>query len=328
VSKCQFKKYGWECPLEAEDGHDFCYWHQEIEGKKPNEKQLNELKSRDIRFIFLQKANLDEANLQEADLTAANLQEAKLFEANLQNAILRGTKLQGADFSGTLSNSNTYLMDANLRDANLYRSFLDSTKSLRYSIIFEDENLNEREINELRADEEIHREKKYELYQQSLEVYNKLYHFYSAEGMDFRAKHAHYRRAEVKRKLLLVKHDSLFTRKALPDTFKAVFDGLILKTLTGYGESLKRPVLISGFWIFAFAGLFKLVNGIEVTGRSIKLIDYLYLSLTTFTGLGFSNIQPNITVPCMQYLVMAESIFGVTMLALIIFVVTYQISAR
>jgi uncharacterized protein YjbI with pentapeptide repeats len=437
---CQFEKGNWKCPLDAEEGHDFCYWHREIEGKEPSNEQLNELKNTEIYFVFLQKAkllqadlekanlsfanltqahlqranlqearlykaklqeaNLERANLQEAnlkwtnlqkanltqatlqktDLLGADLQKASLFKAKLQKAVLSktkmqeanlerakmqdtnlenanlwkanlknanmrkaklylaklqnthlsGTKLQGADLSETLSDSNTYLIDANLKDANLYKSFLDSTKTLRYSIIFEDESLNEKEINEQRADEEAYREKKHALYQASLEVYNKLYHFYSDEGMDFRAKHAHYRRSEVKRKLLLVKHEKLYTRDALPDTFRSAFDRFFLKMLTGYGQNLMRPILISVFSIFAFGFIFWLLNGVAVDpeARGIQLLDYFYLSLTTFTGLGFSNVQPDITVPLMQPLIMLESVFGVTMVALIIFVITYQISSR
>jgi uncharacterized protein YjbI with pentapeptide repeats len=284
----------------------------------------------------LQKANLFSANLQDtflyganfqkANLKGADLQKADLYEAKFQKADMRGANFTDSNLSRTHFDANSLLENSILKNVNLYRSFIDSAKSLRDATIFEKEDLEEMEINEQKAEETIYRDKKYARYEVSLEVYNKLYHFYSDEGMNYRAKHAHYRRAEVKRKLLLVKHENLYTRKALPDTLKALFSRIILKNLTGHGEEIERPIGISAFWIIAFGVIFWIVDGIEVTGRSVQPIDYLYLSITTFTGLGFSNIQPDITVPCMQYLVMAESIIGVTMVALIIFVVTYQIS--
>ena len=56
-------------------------------------------------------------------------------------------------------------------------------------------------------------------------------------------------------------------------------------------------------------------------------LDYLYHSITTFTSLGYSNIQPNLAVgPWPQILVAAESVLGILLMALIIFVVTYQVS--
>jgi len=66
------------------------------------------------------------------------------------------------------------------------------------------------------------------------------------------------------------------------------------------------------------------VNGTIV---SPGWLDYLYHSITTFTSLGYSNIQPNLAVgPWPQILVAAESVLGILLMALIIFVVTYQVS--
>lgn len=410
MSKCQFKSlfrtFEWDCPLDAEESTDFCYWHQKIKGKEQIQEKLAELKGKKILFVFLQEAilmganlqkvNLENANLQEAILEGANLQEANLDEANLQKARLMGANLQEANLAGAnlqkanlgvanlqkaclgeanLQEANLELANlqeaylglanlqkacleranlqeanleeanladskmtmavfdaksrldgSNLKNANLYRSYIDFAKSLRDATIFEKEDLSERETNEQRADEEIGREKKYALYRASLEVYNKLYHFYSDEGMDFRAKHGHYRRAEVTRKLLRVRH-KWNTKEGMYDRIRSWgFDFLILKTLTGYGDSILRPILISAFCIFAFGFLFLLQKGVEVENRNVQILDYFYLSLTTFTGFGFSNVQPDITVPLMQPLIMLESAFGVAMIALIIFVITYQIS--
>ncbi|MCC4768499.1 hypothetical protein FXW07_18315 [Methanosarcina sp. DH1] len=177
--------------------------------------------------------------------------------------------------------------------------------------------------------------KKESYYERAYEVYNKLYNFHSANGNYLLKKHIHYRIGETYRKLLLA-------NGSLRNKLRAIFfDWLILKILTGYGERILNPVIISLLIIGLFTGFFYLTNGIIVTGRDTHWYDYIYMSLTTFTSLGFSNVQPNITsnttynstlvgiavsVPWPQILVMTESVLGVTMVALLIFIITYQIS--
>lgn len=162
------------------------------------------------------------------------------------------------------------------------------------------------------------------LYEASYEVYNNLYNFYIANGRLDRAAHVHYRRGEAHRKLR-------WAGGGLKNRARSIFDLLILRTLTGYGDKISRPIGLSGVIIGFFALLFYLVDGIvkNVNGESVapNWIDYLYHSITTFTSLGYSNIQPNLAAGHLpQVLVAAESGLGVLMMALIIFVVTYQVS--
>ncbi|MFA0821940.1 MAG: pentapeptide repeat-containing protein [Methanomethylovorans sp.] len=525
MASCKFERYGWKCPLEAEDRSNYCYWHQEIDKKKPTSEQLIELISQEINFVYLRKGNLYEADLrgvslieanlqganlrlaslqkasliyanlrgadlnganlqgadlleanlkganlrfanlqkvslinanlqrtdlfqadlQEADLIEANLQKADLIYAKLQGANLTEAKMEGADLKHTVFDSNSRIEEAKLKNANLHLSYIDFTKSFRNACFFEQEDLDEREINERIADsivdnsslyqykfdilfdlnkieqfvydncngigkylfyqvksenkikqvirsssdskymlysdilnffedigsttkskklkskvnnllfrEEMEHSffynsiyKKYsnfvrvssnnhflcsdvskvELYEASKEVYSKLHHFYLNEGMIFREKHAHYRRGEVDRKLLLVRHRWDSSRKGLQDGIRSwLFDWLVLKMLTGYGESILRPVLISIFWIITFGFIYMALEGVKVADRAANWFDYFYLSMTTFTSLGFADVQPNVSVIGMQPLIMAESTMGVAMVALIIFVITYQIS--
>jgi hypothetical protein len=101
--------------------------------------------------------------------------------------------------------------------------------------------------------------------------------------------------------------------------------------LTEYGDKISRPITVSSLIIGLFAALFWLSDGIvkNVNGTQVApdWIDYIYHSITTFTSLGYSNIQPNLEAGHLpQLLVAAESGLGVLMMALIIFVVTYQVS--
>jgi len=180
------------------------------------------------------------------------------------------------------------------------------------------------------------------IYEASYEVYNNLYNFYIANGRLDQAAHVHYRRGEVHRKLR-------WARGGLKNRTRSIFDLLILRALTGYGDRIGRPIFVSGLIIGLFAFLFWLSDGIVKNVNGIVMcvndtsndtvmyvnntqvapdwIDYLYHSITTFTSLGYSNIQPNLAAGHLpQVLVAAESGLGILMMALIIFVVTYQVS--
>ena len=162
------------------------------------------------------------------------------------------------------------------------------------------------------------------LYEASYEVYNNLYNFYIANGRLDQAAHVHYRRSEVHRKLRWV-------RGGWKNRARSIFDLVILRTLTGYGDKIARPIGISVLVIGLFAALFWHFDGIvkNVNGTQVApdWVDYIYHSITTFTSLGYSNIQPNLAAGHLpQILVAAESGLGVLVMALIIFVVTYQVS--
>ena len=471
MAKCKFKcrlgPRGWECPLEALPGEEYCYWHKEEEGKEPDDEKLRELKENKIYKVFLRKAKLSEKELQNAFLSFANLQEAVLSfaklqgavlsyvnlqeailtgnlqgafseHANFQRAVLLDAKLQGADLEdanlqgtsllyadleganliGVRVDSGTLLDGANLTYANLYRSYLDETKTLR-NAKFE----SEKEINEIVADflkrrnedlavlavwkikrdnskvvarllegglvryvcrgegivffdrkrgrvvripgnaenklfqrlrkrrnskeegnyveiselndliergglekylYEGSREKLKELYEASYEVYNRLYYFYIQNGEFEDALDMHYRRCEVRRKLLR-------ERDWINRLRSWMYDFFILKLLTGYGVKILRPLIASAIIILVFAFLFWLTNGIvkNVNGEIVvpDFFDYLYHSIITFTSLGYSNIQPNLAVGHIpQVLAAAESILGALMMALLIFTITYRVS--
>ena len=181
-----------------------------------------------------------------------------------------------------------------------------------------------------------------DIYEASYEVYNNLYNFYIVNGRLDQAAHVHYRRGEVHRKLR-------WARGGLRNRVRSIFDLLILRALTGYGDRIGHPIFVSGLIIGLFAFLFWLSDGIvkNVNGAVMCVndtsndtvmyvnntqvapdwIDYIYHSITTFTSLGYSNIQPNLAAGHLpQILVAAESGLGVLMMALIIFVVTYQVS--
>lgn len=166
---------------------------------------------------------------------------------------------------------------------------------------------------------------KVELYEASKEVYSKLHHFYFNEGMTFREKHAHYRQSDVDRKLLLVKN-KWNSIKGIQDRIYSLFDLLVLKMLTGYGESIFTPIFVSFLGIISFWLLFMQLEGVKVTGHAANWFEYLFFSMITFTSIGIEGVQPDLSVAGMKLAIMLESTMGIAMVALIIFVITYKIS--
>ncbi|RJS79032.1 hypothetical protein CW713_08820 [Methanophagales archaeon] len=161
-------------------------------------------------------------------------------------------------------------------------------------------------------------------YEVSYEVYNNLYYFYIQNGRLEEALRMHYRRCEVRRKLL--------REQGWINCLRSwIYDFFILKLLTGYGVGYFRPLIASLIIIPIFAFLFWLTNGIvkNVNGKMVApdFFDYVYHSVITFTSLGYSNIQPNLAAGHIPQLLAAiESILGALMMALLIFTITYRVS--
>lgn len=93
------------------------------------------------------------------------------------------------------------------------------------------------------------------LYEASYEVYNKLYYFYLQQGKFEEALQMHYRRNEVRRKLRLTKGWRSKIRAVL-------YDWLLMKTLTGYGIKIERPLIASLITITLFAFLLSSLMGL------------------------------------------------------------------
>jgi len=162
-----------------------------------------------------------------------------------------------------------------------------------------------------------------ELYEASYDVYNTLYNFYIQNGKIEEALKMHYKRCEVRRKLLRECGGINCLRSW-------IYDFLILKLLTGYGVKISRPLIASALIILVFALLFKFTNGIVkiVNGKTTPdFLDYFYHSVITFTSLGYANIQPNLMVGHIPQILSAiESCLGALMIALLIFTITYRVS--
>ncbi|RLG82307.1 MAG: hypothetical protein DRO09_00660 [Thermoprotei archaeon] len=103
-----------------------------------------------------------------------------------------------------------------------------------------------------------------------------------------------------------------------------------LKITVNYGESVKRPIILSIMTIILFALLYYTTGCLCIPGAKLTFRDCLYHSATTFTTFGFSGVQPNLTSPLKaliaQALITIEAILGVLFTTLLIFAITYQVS--
>ena len=144
MPKCKFKTeiYDgiWECPLEALPVEEYCYWHKPKDRKRPSEDQIKELREHKLLGVYLKLAYLGWAHLENADLRLANL----------KNAYLEGANLENANFYSVSINSRTNFAGARLHYANLHRSYIDQTPTLRDAELFNKDTW--MEINEIVAE--------------------------------------------------------------------------------------------------------------------------------------------------------------------------------
>jgi|GEM_PF-1882729 len=163
----------------------------------------------------------------------------------------------------------------------------------------------------------------FSFYEASYEIYNNLYNFYIANGHLDQAAYVHYRREEAHRKLRWVKGGN--------SRLRSIFDLLYMRSLAGYGDKISHSIASSSIIVMVFAFLFKFSKGVTKNVNGLPVtpdwLDHIYYSIITFLTVGDSNIQPNLAIGHLpQILVATESGLGVMMIALIIFVITYQVS--
>lgn len=178
---CEFEisvgNYYYRCPVPT---GNYCFWHEEVKGKRIDSNRIEELRNYNIQWAYLEEAKFVEknlrgvrlkyANLQKVDLRNADLRGADLLEAQLQNADLVHADLSGANLKwakvhgakfwyakligtnlyGVIADEETRFDFADLRYTNLLGSYLDRAKTLRLSKkILDNEN---KEIYEAIAD--------------------------------------------------------------------------------------------------------------------------------------------------------------------------------
>jgi len=138
-----------ECPHDAQEGMEFCIWHEEREGKELGGGDYQEL---DLEEAYLVGANLDSANMERCILTNANLEGASLEdatmtgiqakEANFSKVQMRRSNVKGsyikyANFEGAIM-ANCYLNNSDLSWVNFKKAIMTGVQLDRCSLLDSD----------------------------------------------------------------------------------------------------------------------------------------------------------------------------------------------
>ncbi len=116
---CEFEisvgNYYYRCPVPT---GNYCFWHEEVKGKRIDSNRIEELRNYNIQWAYLEEAKFVERNLRGIKLRYANLKGANLSFCDLQNAYLRNADLKGANLrEAQLQNAD--LVHADLSGVNL-----------------------------------------------------------------------------------------------------------------------------------------------------------------------------------------------------------------
>jgi len=288
TGQCHYQgKNGEHCHHDAEI-EGFCYWHDR--SKKKNEPDLIErLEKRARTGEAMVGFCLQGSCLRGIDLVNHNKKIGyQLLDSDLYHCDLRDAHLFHIDFSGSslmkanLDHAN--LNCATLKDVNLLGTQLQNTK-------MDNVDWGEKILQEIQADQSNEKSEKWDLFEQSEEIYRNLRRVTESQGL-FELSGHFFQREMVMRRYQLPRYDSKRILSKLVDLF------------CGYGEDPSRVVIFSLLTIFSFAFLYfffgitdgstNIVFALEYSWlENLKnLLNSLYFSVVTFTTLGYGDLAP------------------------------------
>ena len=249
----------------------------------------------------------------EARLDNANLHDATLVNTNLHRAFLNGTKIQRESlrYSILQDNQEDY-------EAFAYRTFSNDPPQKQAASI--ETMLNNRLIH-------------------AEQVYRSLKIAFTNDGQYAAASWAYIRERQTRRQKRSLRNARHHFQHEYPHQGRLQFlrrVGFYLKYLVlwlldwtaeltcGYGEKPMRTIALSLMVLLGFPFLYALEGGIKSTVDTMTALDYFNYSLASFTTLGFSEFEP--TTALAQTLTSLEALLGISVLALLMFVLGNRIS--
>ncbi len=312
------------------------------------------LKNADLRYANLQGVDFTRANFEGADLRDASLQESNFFQANLSYARLWRADLRRTTFnSANLLQASFYraefedteFLDANLTNTVLHRNDLSKIivrrKSLPERLVIEDYKKHSALV---RWDDppitptEWDREVIHHL-ERAKDAYRGLKTSFSNNGMYQDASWAYFRERIVERRMhglrqvMLYFGDSIQNRKFYPLQYfwlhfkhTIIWLAFLLEELTcGYGERPLRTVALAAAVIFGFVPLYWASDGIvDKSGNLLLWSDFLMYSMSTFATVNLPRF--NVINHAAELLTSLEALLGISVLALLMFVLGNRIS--
>ena len=296
---------------------------ESLKGADLSKADLNNL---DLAGIDFSGANLSRSNLRDANLLDCNLSHAELLGADLAGADLTGANLDEADLTRTnltgarlwhANLENATLIEANLTNCDLWNAKLFNVRFWRTDL------LRAFSISRDSFSKRLSRYRNtYRISEKGAlsaeEAYRSLKQYFLSHGKYNDASWASFMEKRMERSLLKQKKDPAYIPSAL------------MNLLCGYGEKPHRIILSSFFVIFFFGFLYSFLNAVQSSAEghyAMKLGDYMYYSIITFTTVGYGDFVPR-SLTAFRLLAGAEAFIGVFLTGLFIFTLARRYSAR
>jgi uncharacterized protein YjbI with pentapeptide repeats len=302
----------------------------------------------------LTKANLSHCQLLDADFSHAACREADFAYAELSRANFSFAYLREADFS----NAHLYRATLDYTDcreavfelANIHRASLQGVQldgdSIGRRIIQDDpiayrtafERVFQHRTDKERAQRTIDY---YVLVRRKIavQVYRDLKIAFANNGRYAAASWAYVRERQARRQMHFPFRARLHFPLQYPDAGRFIFlrrvgfySGHFIAWLLdwtaelscGYGEKPFRTIALSFVILLVFPFIYAWEGGIHSTVDVMTALDYFNYSLAAFTTLGFSEFEATTAVA--QTLTSLEALLGISILALLMFVLGNRIS--
>lgn len=312
------------------------------------------LKNADLHYANLQGVDFTRTDFEGADLRDACLRGSNFFQANLSYARLWRADLRRTTFhNANLTQASFYraefedteFLDANFTSTLLHRTDLSKIivrrKSLPKRLIMEDYKKHsvlvkwdDPPITPMEWEREVGRH-----LERAKDAYRGLKASFSNNGMYQDASWAYFRERIVERRMhglgqvMLYFGDSIRNRKLYPLLFvwlhikhSLIWLVSLVEELTcGYGEKPMRTIGLAAAVILGFAPLYWASNGIaDKSGGLLTWSDFLIYSMSTFATVNLPRFDViNLTA---ELLTSIEALLGISVLALLMFVLGNRIS--
>ncbi len=317
-----------------------------------------------LKEAILKNANLQYANLQGVDFTrvdfeGADLRDTCLRESNMFQANLAYTRLWRADLRRTTFNNailkqasfyraefeDTEFLDADFTNTLLHRTDLSKIivrrKSLSERLLMEDYlqhsilvKWDDPHITKIEWAREVTRH-----LERAKDAYRGLKTSFSNNGMYQDASWAYFRERIIERRMhgfsqvMLYFGDSIKGKRFYPlrylwlhIKYAFIWLAFLLEELTcGYGEKPMRTLGFAAVVILGFAPLYWVSNGIaDKLGKPLHWSDFLIYSMSTFATVTLPRFD--VVNKAAELLTSLEALFGIAVLALLMFALGNRIS--
>ena len=353
VTDCHFSNLEYQPPILGDlNFSNSMLFHADFNGVTIENKRA--LENNTLAYTDLSESDLSLARLTGSNLFGADLTEADLEGADLRRASFEAATLIGVNFRDVRIDRSTSF------DERLYLHLMSDVRinNSQTSVVHKQEksglaNRFERALHKSVANvrriyhsisgcNDVERLEQKEFLLPCIEIYRELQRLHSENGQPKKSRHYRIRSREARRKLALAQRKP--GRWALSE---------FINRFTLYGESWMRLLVISGLVVVGSGLLYPFLGGLRFSSNNgqttrvtsemlpnylpvswvpfelpleglpdilVTFLASMYFSVVTFTTLGYGDAQP--VGPAAKLLAGFESLSGVVLMAVLVFVLT------